>query len=46
MNGFRIDYVFANAAFLEAFKPICHYDHPTRETKISDHGADRLSWIA
>jgi exodeoxyribonuclease-3 len=38
-SGFRLDHAFGNAAFVQHFRPSCHYDHVPREAGFSDHSA-------
>ena len=38
-NGFRIDHALASTEFLNRWKPVCSYDHSTRNTGLSDHSA-------
>jgi exonuclease III len=42
-NGFRIDHAFANDAYMRQMRPVCHYDHKTREwvggARLTDHSA-------
>jgi exonuclease III len=42
-NGFRIDHAFGNNAYMRQTRPVCHYDHQTRQRvdgkRLSDHSS-------
>jgi exonuclease III len=38
-NGFRIDHALVNRDFLDQLRPVCTYDHQTRESGLTDHSA-------